>query len=270
MLRPCDTAQAVWAISPGYITALRAASKAVSVAPTQAATLGPVTTPAIAYVPVKGVLVSESTWLGAMGLIEEAVYDDIVANVFAAMSAPGIKTVVLDIDSPGGMVDGLGNAMAGLARAQDDNPRVELVAYVRSQATSAAQVLAAAPRGGAVAAPDATLGSIGVYHVFEDTSAAHAEAGIKVHVVKSGAFKGVGEPGTVIDEAALAYFQQGVNASAERVVSLIETARGIDRERVSAIADGRTLSATEALQAGLIDSIADPFVFMDALAAAAS
>lgn len=162
-----------------------------------------------------------------------------------------VRTITLVIDSPGGSVYGLDDLALEVADAARVKP---VVAYIEDLAASAAYYVASQATR-IVAGPAAVIGDIGTYLVVKDSSAAAAEAGFVVHVVRSAPLKGAGEPGTAITDGMLAAWQQEVDAYAARFQTMVAAGRKMSTERVAALATGAVWMAPEALALGLIDEI---------------
>jgi ClpP class serine protease len=99
------------------------------------------------------------------------------------------------------------------------------------------------------------VGSIGAYLLVYDTSAAAAQIGVRVHVVRSGEFKGAGVPGTVVTDPQLREWQRMVDQTAAAFVQAVAEGRRQPVSRVKSWADGRVHSAADAMQLGLIDGM---------------
>ncbi len=102
-----------------------------------------------------------------------------------------------------------------------------------------------------------TTGSIGVYIALTDTSGLYGKLGIETVLVRSGENKGVGTEGVPITEAQRAIYQASVDESYQRFVDLIVENRGMPRSRVLALSDGRSYTAKQALEKGLVDELCD-------------
>jgi len=164
-----------------------------------------------------------------------------------------VRAIVLRIDSPGGTVAGTGDlADAVHAAAQ----RKEVVAVIEDLAASAAYWVAS-QASTVVANPSAYVGSIGAYTVLRDWSGADAARGVRTHVVRSGRYKGVGEPGAAIDTDDLADVQRVVDAAHGLFVAAVARGRGtrLSGEQLEDLADGRVWIAGEAVGLGLIDQV---------------
>lgn len=181
----------------------------------------------------------------------------------AAVADPEVGSILMVIDSPGGTVAGTKELADEIASAAKSKPVIALIEdigasaayWVASQATT---VLAQAT---------ASVGSIGTYGVVYDMSAAAAKDGIKVHVVRAGAMKGAGTPGTEVTPEQIAAFQKEVNTLNEFFVAGVAQGRNLPVDRVRALATGDIWIGQEAVAAGLIDAVS---TFDQALATARS
>jgi signal peptide peptidase SppA len=160
-----------------------------------------------------------------------------------------VKSVLLHIESPGGQVSG----NAELADAVRNFPK-PTAAFIEDMGASCAYWVAS-QCGAIYANAMAEVGSIGVYGVVSDSSAKADMMGVKVHLVKSGKYKGAGTPGTPITAEHLADMQSRVDELFGVFKDAVMAGRGMTAEQLNPIADGRAFGATKALEYGLIDGI---------------
>lgn len=172
-------------------------------------------------------------------------------TIRALANDPNIGAIVLRIDSPGGTVAGTEELAAEIANANKKKP---VLAYIEDLGASAAYWVASQAREISANAT-ALVGSIGTYGVVQDMSALAAKEGVKVHVVRAGAYKGAGVPGTEVTQGQLAEMQRTVNALNSHFLNGVANGRGMAIERVQTLADGRVHIASEAKSIGLIDHI---------------
>lgn len=163
-----------------------------------------------------------------------------------------ISAIVLMIDSPGGAVSGTGDLGDDIARINAIKP---VIAYAEDCCCSAAY-WAASQCTAIVANRFAMVGSIGTYAVIDDVSKMYESKGIRTHVIRAGQFKGAGTTGSEITDEHLAEFQREVDACNATFLAAVASGRGMTAEQVSAVADGRSHMAQDALALGLIDKIA--------------
>ena len=101
---------------------------------------------------------------------------------------PGVGSIVLDIDSPGGDVDGVDELASEIYAARKQK---KITAVSNCLCASAAYYLAS-QASEIVVSPSSLTGSIGVYTMHEDDSAMHEAMGIKLELIKFGENKAEG------------------------------------------------------------------------------
>lgn len=169
----------------------------------------------------------------------------------AAMRDPAVRGILLQVDSPGGLVAGSGDLASDIAAAAESKP---IVAYIEDLGASAAyRVAARASR--VVANSDALVGSIGTYTVVRDYSRLFEDAGIKTHVVRAGAMKGAGAVGAPVTDEQLADVQRTIDDINARFLADVAEGRGVALELVQQMADGKVHIASRAKELGLIDRV---------------
>lgn len=172
-------------------------------------------------------------------------------DIRAAANDPNVSAIMLRIDSPGGTAAGTRELADEIAAACKRKP---VQAYVEDMAASAAY-WAASQADKITANPTALVGSIGTYGVVQDLSAMAAKEGVKVHVVRAGAHKGAGTPGTEVTAEQLADMQRIVDGLNEHFLAGVSAGRRMSLDQVRELADGRAHLADQAKQLGLIDAI---------------
>lgn len=100
-----------------------------------------------------------------------------------------------------------------------------------------------------------TTGSIGVYMTVYDMTELYDKLGVEEYMIRSGDNKGIGGGGQEVTEEYLAIEQAQVDEMYELFIDVIEQGRGMNRDDIYALADGRTFTASQALENGLIDGI---------------
>lgn len=171
----------------------------------------------------------------------------------AATKDGGVRAVLLHIDSPGGTVAGTADLAEEIMQTNEIKPTY---AHIDDLGASAAYWAASQTRR-ITANKTAEIGSIGTVAVVEDSSEAAEAAGIKVHVVASGKYKGAFVDGAPITDSHLEYLQGRIDSLNEHfLVGVANGRRGRLKEDMATLADGRTHLATKAADLGLIDSVA--------------
>jgi signal peptide peptidase SppA len=175
-------------------------------------------------------------------------YDDIIDRVDAAL-AGNAKTVVLRLDSPGGLVSG-GFECARAIRQKAKASGKRLVAYVEGQACSMGYALACAADR-IVASESSMVGSIGVIDTRVDLTAQDAAMGVRFAIVTSGARKADGNPHQALSPAELLERQGLVDDIAGVFFALVSDLRGVD----AAPLEARVFVGREAQAKGLVDEV---------------
>lgn len=173
--------------------------------------------------------------------------------IIGAVQDPQVQAVLLHIDSPGGTVAGTDELARTVAHADARKP---VYAFIEDLGASAAYWVASQARS-ITTNKTARVGSIGTMAMVRDYSGAAEKAGVKVHVVSTGAHKGAFVPGTEIKDEHLAELQKMVDSLNQHFLAAVYEGRGIAMKDVREAADGRVFMADEALDRGLIDGIGD-------------
>lgn len=166
---------------------------------------------------------------------------------------PGIGTVVLDIDSPGGSVYGVAEVSAQLAAMRGQK---RMVAVANSLAASAAYWFASAADE-VVVTPSGETGSIGVYMTHMDYSGLLEQAGIKPTHISAGKYKTEASPFAPLSDDARAHLQESVDGYYQAFVKAVAANRKATQTAVrEGYGQGRVLGAEASVKAGLADRVA--------------
>lgn len=202
-----------------------------------------------AIVAVNGLLLKrESAWTKygfatSMQTIERSINE--------AVADDKVRSIVLNIDSPGGTVDGMHKLVGATAKANRQKP---VIAQVDGMAASAAYWLAS-QASAIYAGPGDEVGSIGVRLMLYDFSRAFENAGIEAVPIDTGKFKSAGAMGTEITAEQRAYFQEQVDTYFADFLGDVRKGRKLSQAKAAEVGDGRTFIAGKALELGLIDGI---------------
>lgn len=171
--------------------------------------------------------------------------------VRAAAADPNVRGLLLEIDSPGGCVAGTPDLAGEVAAFRAAKP---VVAACSDLCCSGAYWVASqADR--VFCNVNAGVGNIGCYSVLEDTTGLQDQVGIKLRLVTTGPYKGLGADGRVTD-ALVEDVQREVDAIHALFVAAVAAGRGMDPAAAAALADGRAYIGRQAVDAGLADGIA--------------
>ena len=178
---------------------------------------------------------------------------ELINAVQEATVRPDIEAIFLDIDSPGGSVNGTPE----LAQAVAEASKMKYVyAFSAGQMCSAAYWVAS-QADAIYSTPSARVGSIGVILPVVDSSAAFEQAGLKVEVFAAGKFKSAGTPGTSLTDDQREWLQAEVEeTAADFRAAILARGRKIPDEAM----EGQTFSGRKAMRlnlAGVVTSRAD-------------
>jgi signal peptide peptidase SppA len=206
----------------------------------------------IAVVGLKGVLMPGVSLLELLFGIEGGL-SSFQRSFSEAASNPDIGAIVMDVDSPGGLVDQIPET-AAMVREAASHKRV--VAVANTLAASGAYWLASQANE-FVVTPSGEAGSIGVYATHVDQSVAFEQQGIKHTLVSAGKYKTEGNPYEPLDSAGKEALQQSVDDYYSMFVKDVAAGREVSVSDVkSGLGEGRVLTAKRAVDAGLADRVA--------------
>jgi len=258
-----DVINAPWAIEPGklleiqaiYATHLR--GEKIDIAAVEARIGRPLNNEAKAYevidgvavLPIDGVMAKRAnlmTQISGGTSTELAVRD-----LEQAMADPGVHSIILAIDSPGGTVDGtqtLANAIAASTK-----PIVSL-----ASGTMASAAYWAGSAANAIYITDGTtqVGSIGVVATHTDVSGKQAAEGVKTTEISAGKYKRIASSYAPLSSEGKQVMQDQVDYTYSLFVDAVAKQRGVSAEKVlSDMADGRVFVGQQAIDAGLVDGV---------------
>ena len=203
----------------------------------------------VAVVSLAGVIGKRLSWLemycGGCDV------DQVKSDIMSAMLDERVKAVVLDIDSPGGMVTGTPELANFIAEASEEKP---IMAYTEMMMCSAAYWLGCAA-GEVFCSESAIVGSIGVVCSAVDQSEAWKREGFEKLVFRSSSMKCIGQDGERWSEEWRTSMQKGVEESAEKFYSHVRAQRGGDLD--AACFTGDYWSGEVLLELGLVDGFCD-------------
>lgn len=205
----------------------------------------------IAVITIDGSLMNRGGYIGAQsGAVS---YQGIQAQIARARSSTRVRAAILEVNSFGGEVQGVFETAKMIAALSAEKPTI---AICSSNACSAGYLLASHARK-VVAPEDGLVGSIGAVIMHLDRSGEFEQKGVRVTFVHAGDRKVDGNSAEPLPDRVREEYQRQVDATRDRFVDAVAKARGMSAgalyETEAACFYGR-----DALEAGLIDAIADP------------
>jgi signal peptide peptidase SppA len=205
----------------------------------------------VAIIPVLDTLVNRGAWLDSRSGLTS--YEGIAAQLRAAGQDPEVRSVLLDISSPGGEAAGMAGLADVIRSVRQTKP---VTAFVNDMAASAAYGIASAASE-IVISPTSIVGSIGVVMLHADRSGELAAQGVKPTLIFAGSHKVDGNPFEPLSDAVRADLQASVDAHYRQFLTIVEQGRGLRFNAAMARAtEARTFIGAEAISLGLADRIA--------------
>lgn len=172
--------------------------------------------------------------------------DDIMDDLDDADDDDQVTAVILDMDTPGGMVTGTPELADRIVAFEKP-----IYAFTAGMMCSAGYWIGAACDC-VFATKSSDLGSIGVYVPWADTSEAWKARGVKIEVFTSGKYKGMGVPGTSLTKDHREALQGRVMEIAQMFYDHV---RGCRPDSDLEDMQGQIFKAQNAMAKGLIDDV---------------
>jgi protease-4 len=163
--------------------------------------------------------------------------------------SPGIKAVVLRLNSPGGAV-----APSQEIYQAVKNYKKPLVVSMSSVAASGAYYVAMGAKK-VYANPGTITGSIGVIMEFANLEKLYEWAKVQRYAIKTGKFKDVGAEYREMGPEERALLQTMVDDVLSQFKQAVSDGRKLTMEQVTEVADGRIFSGSQAKAAKLVDEL---------------
>ena len=161
-----------------------------------------------------------------------------------------ILAVVLRVNSPGGMATASEEILQEVRLMRGAGKPV--VASLGSVAASGGYWVAC-EADEILAQPSTITGSIGVFGMFPNLDPLAEKLGVEVEVVKTGRYADAFSPFRARTEEEMAEIQKFVDGTYEDFLTRVSRGRGLDREAVHEIAQGRVWSGRRARELDLVD-----------------
>lgn len=205
----------------------------------------------VAVIPVHGVIAKRANWFMQ---ISGGISTELLArDVKAAINDPDVAAIILDIDSPGGTVDGTADLASVIHAARGTKP---VVAYTDGTMCSAAYWIGSAADKLYIGNDTTQVGSIGVVASHTDVSRAEEMKGYKTTEVYAGKYKRIASQYASLSDEGRATIQERVDYLYSVFVAAVAEHRGVSVDKVlSDMADGKIFTGKQAMTAGLVDGV---------------
>jgi len=176
--------------------------------------------------------------------------EQIVDEIKRYSNISAVKAIVMRIDSPGGFVVPCQEIHAALRRVREKE--IPVVASMGTVAASGGYYVALGADK-IVANPGTATGSIGVILSYPTFGDLFDKIGVSMERVKSGEFKGIGDPTRKLTERERAVLRERIDDVYQQFIDVVVEGRGLSEDEVRTLADGRVYSGRQAVGLGLVD-----------------
>jgi signal peptide peptidase SppA len=204
----------------------------------------------VGVITITGSLINRGSWIGSNS--GETSYEGIKHQLSRAGADNRVKSVILDMETPGGQAVGAFEAAAAVRELSSKKP---VIAVVNGMAASGGYVLAAGATK-IITTPSGMLGSIGVVMLHLDHSEQLKAEGVSPTFIIAGARKVDGNPLEPLTDNAKQELQAEVNQFYDLFVDNVAAGRG-RRTTAKAARDteARTYVGKQAIDAKLADDV---------------
>lgn len=205
----------------------------------------------VAIVPIHGVIAKRANLFTR---ISGGVSTELAGKAFAqALDDPDVTGILLDIDSPGGVIDGVQELADMVYAGRDAKP---VVAYSDGMMASAAYWIGSAADLVYISGGTVMMGSIGVVATHVDYSQYEKKLGIKTTEVYAGKYKRIVSQYKPLSKEGRQDLQDTVDYLYTVFVDEIAKNRGVSAETVlENMADGKIFIGKQSIDAGLVDGV---------------
>ncbi len=164
-----------------------------------------------------------------------------------------IKAIVIEINSPGGVVGPSQEIFAEIKRTREEF-KLPVVAVSPGLMASGAYYSAVAADK-IIVAPGALVGSIGVIMEFANLEKLYDWAKVSRYTITTGKYKDSGAEYRPMREDERQLFQEMINEVWEQFKDAVAEGRNLKKEVVNQYADGRVFTGARAVKLGLADEV---------------
>ncbi len=197
----------------------------------------------------------QNTFLSASGGA-----DAVIKQLQEARLDSSVAAVVLRINSPGGSAAASQEIHNEVLRIREAGK--PLVVSFADVAASGGYWIASGADA-IVANPASITGSIGVIMEIYNLTELYEIMGIDSEAIKSGEHKDMGSVSRPLTAAEREIIQALVDDIFEQFIDVVAEGRGLSREEVRSLADGRIFTGRQAMSLGLVDHLGDLAVAVD-------
>lgn len=205
--------------------------------------------PNVAVIPINGMLSKGASPFAesCMGVVNP----DRIALALNQAMANGMKTIALDIGSPGGRTTAIAET-AALVKKATEMRGVTVYAFTDTHIASAATWIAS-QADEIILTGSSQIGSIGTYLAFLNPKVAMQMQGYSLELFSKGTHKAIGLPGRDLTQADREYLQGTVDKLNEQFTDTVK--QGRPKVSEEALRDAKMYDAQDAIKHGLADGL---------------
>ncbi len=210
----------------------------------------PILKEGVAVIPITGPITSRASFFSF--LYAGTSLDQLTKIFTDVIQDPEVKAVVLNFDSPGGTISGVGEFSKMIYDQRTNKPVVSFTSSI--MASSAYWIGSAANR--IMAGKTASVGSIGVVAVHYDYSKSDEKNGVKRTIIKSGKYKDIGNNAAPLSQLAFDTFEADLRYIHGLFIegALLKN-RGMKLNSLGDIAEAKIYIGQQAVDVGLVDAV---------------
>lgn len=204
----------------------------------------------VALIQVYGPIVQRADLFSEVSAL--ASHASIAANLRAAADDDSVREIVIDMDSPGGVVAGIDVSLEAMRYTAVKKP----VTVVSEGTLASAAYWLGSQAQRLVVAPTAIVGSISIMGEHRDISEAQAQMGVKTTVLTTGPYKALGHSTQPLTDEAKDKLLAEMLVVHDLFVEAVAAGRNVTAEQAQARwADGSVWIGQQAVDNGLVDEI---------------
>jgi capsid assembly protease len=206
----------------------------------------------VAIIDITGVLMKnpdifDRIFMGASSMSQ------IKTEILNAVNDPAVSRIILNIDSPGGTVDGTEELAQTIFESRG---KKQITAYTDGYMTSAAYWVGSSADKIYISGDTTNVGSIGVITAHYDYTEAARAQGVKVTEFVTGKYKNAGSDFRSIDDTSSEYIQGRIDYILGVFAGAVIRNRGLNAEKIdSEIFEAKVYIGKQAITAGLVDGV---------------
>lgn len=206
----------------------------------------------VAVIPVRGALINADLSDAFAKFFGITTYPGLQRAFAAAAADKGVKSVLLDVNSPGGSVAGIQDTVDSLQSLRASKP----VSTFAGDLMASAGYWLGSSTDHITSTKMSTVGSIGVIGTHIEVSKMLEKEGITPTVLRAGEHKALASQYEPLSDKARAQMQERLDAVYTQFVDHVANARGVSYPVAhSKMANGKEFFGEAALSAGLVDHI---------------